>query len=109
MDLYQFAGSVSFPEDRYEIMLVESGGGLGGPLESLFAGGVTEPGRVDLAYTKRYKGPGSFGDIRIASIKVLPRERFNIRDFRIDSAGDSLIIRDSDRNPVIMQVAGGGQ
>ena len=108
-DLYQIAASVNYPPEKYKVVLVESGGGLGGPLDSFFASGETEPGNIDLAYTKRYAGHGADGDLRLASIKVIPVGEFNIRDFRIDSEEHKLLVRDSNRQPVKLPLSGGSQ
>lgn len=106
-DLYQAAASISFPEDKYTVLLVSAGGGLGGPQTSLFAGKETSPGLVDFGYTRRFAGSGQSGDLRLASIKVVPLGEFNIQDFSLDTSEGNLVLRDSARNPLVFQLPGG--
>jgi hypothetical protein len=94
-DLYQIGATLEFDPALYEIVLVEAGGGLGGPHESYFIDGLTKPGKLDFAYTRRWFGDGISGDPLLLSVKVRPLGKFNKQDFRIDTSAAAIRVRDS--------------
>jgi len=108
-DLYQAAATITFPADKYEISNVAPGGGLGNPSETFFAGGETVAGRLEFGYTKRFAGPGEYGDVRLLKFDIAASPEFTISDFKIDYTDSPPLIRDSEKQPIEMPQAGGAQ
>lgn len=106
-DLYQVAGTLAFDPLKYDVVAVEAGGGLGQPDRSYFAGQETAPGRVAFAYTQRYWGEGSRGDLWLVSLRVRPRGEFRLGDFTLDRES-RLLARDSKKRALQVE-AGGAQ
>ncbi|MCC7478587.1 hypothetical protein IT575_09035 [bacterium] len=102
-DLYQFAGSISYDNTRYEVLAAEAGGGLGDPSQALYVSGEPEPGRLDFAYTRRMAGPGMDGNLNLYSIVVRPLSNDPAdaaavaADFQLDLSPERIKARDSRR------------
>ena len=108
-DLYQIAATIRFPAGQYEIDRIEAGGGLGGPEESFFVGDVTEPGKLDFAYTRRFLGPGRNGRIQLISFRANFQGAFSLDDFAVADAPADLVVRDGSKQAITMQLPGGAQ
>ena len=106
-DLYQVAGTLLYDPQRYEVVAVESGGGLGDPTQSYFVSGETEQGRLRFAYTKRFWGEGASGPVSLMAIRVRPLSAFRLGDFQLDQRSGMLRVRNSRRDSFSVSVSYG--
>jgi hypothetical protein len=108
-DLYQLAGSLQFDGGRYRVINIEAGGGLGGPEDAYFIGRETRPGNVDFAYTRRAYGAGASGDPWLLSLVVEPQAgELRLGDFSLDETARRLLVRDSHKRALPVQLRRGG-
>lgn len=108
-DLYQAAAAITYPTGKYTVSNIAAGGGLGKSSETYFAGSETSPGELEFGYTKRFAGPGEYGDIRLLKFDVASVPDFSIDDFKIDFSDSPPLIRDSQKQIIDMPQAGGAQ
>lgn len=98
-DLYQVGGTLVYDPQRYSIVRVEAGGGLGDPQTSYFFDGEQAPGRHGFAYTKRYAEAGASGPVSLLHFIVHPLgSRFNLDDFTLATRELPLKARDSKKH-----------
>lgn len=108
-DLYQAAATITYPKEKYTISEISAAGGLGDPAETYFAGDITGPGRLEFGYTKRFAGPGEFGDVPLLRFSVDKTDEFSIGDFVIDFQDSPPLVRDSNKQPIDLSAEGGAR
>ncbi|MCH7471558.1 hypothetical protein IIA79_01200, partial [bacterium] len=73
-----------------------------------FFSGEPVPGELAFAYTRRYFGPGASGPVDLLSVKITPLDHFTLSDFELDTSPGALIVRDSAKRELVVQVTRGG-
>jgi hypothetical protein len=94
-DLYQLAGTLLYDADKYSILAVEAGGGLGNPEESYFFSSEQTPGKLGFAYTKRMWGAGANGACQLLVLRAEAKGAFSPADFKLDTRAGQLRARNS--------------
>lgn len=107
--LYQIAGSLEYDSQRYSLLSVEPGGGLGDADDTYFAWGEPWTGSIDFAYTRRFHGPGVEGQAGLVVFTVDAPDGFSATDFRLDTAPGSLVVRDSSKQAMEARLTGVSQ
>lgn len=96
-DLYQIAGSMLYPQDGYELLSVEAGGGLGGPDEAYFVNSESDSGKLDFAYTSRWYGRKNNGELNLLRLRIRAIDGFRLDDFELPQDSGMLRLRNSDK------------
>jgi hypothetical protein len=107
-DLYQIAGAITYDPNRYFIQEVAQSGGLGEPASTYFGWGARQPGRIEFGYTKRYKGAGSHGTVKLLKLVVTPQTGLTLDDFALDASPGQLLARDSLKQELAVSINDGG-
>jgi len=108
-DLYQLAGTLAYDPADYTVLDCQAGGGLGAPEECYFLSGEAAAGEVDFAYTRRFHGAGASGDLCLLAVLVQSTGEFRLADFSLETAADQLVVRDSQRRRLAVDLRQGVQ